>query len=156
MIFSRLFLHFWRGVLITICSTLWWWPRARRIWSCVFLHVQCWRFGRGRYSRHFWILAHLDQKMTIFWIPRSTISGRVGTTKSSPTAIHGPTQPRRAKWAQPASNQSTIPEPSIIQPNTRSPACGYLLQSLKDAPLPVHLSRQVKFCRRHRGLSSFV
>ena len=128
--FWRPLLYFSRGVLTTIYSTSWWWPPARRICPCVFLHVQCRRFGRGRHSCHFWILAHLDQKIAIFWIPRSTISGRVGTTKSSPTAVHGPTQPRRAKWAQPPSNQSTIPEPSIIQPNTRSPACSYLCEDM--------------------------
>ena len=138
MIFSRLLLHFWRGVLITIYSTLWWWPPAHRICPCVFLHVQSWRFGRGRHSCVFWSELLFHQKSLTFSFPRSTISGRAEATKPSPTAVHRPAEPRRAKPAPPPSNRLS-PKPRAERYTPQHPIvrfCGFLLVLTELLALP--------------------
>ena len=75
--------------------------------------MQCWRFGRGRHSWHFWILAHLDQKMKIFWIPPGHPSAHPPVRPS----VHPSVRPS----VRPSSRPSGHPSTPAVRPPGRPP-----------------------------------
>ena len=137
--FSRLCHHFERGVLTTIYSTLRWLRLADGIRSCVFLHVQSVRFGRGRHSFVFCSEPLLEQKLATSSLPRWMVSGRAEPTAASPTAAHRPTEPWRAKRAPPPANQAPTPDPRAAPytPNTRSPALRLPIGKMLDYSIKI-------------------
>ena len=114
---------------------------ADGIRSCVFLHVQSVRFGRGRYSCVFFSGPLLEQKLTTLSLPQWMVSGRAKVSKLNliptvrarrphrrpPTPVRRPppsaAPPSRGEQREHRHRPSASePQAERYTPNTRSPA----------------------------------
>ena len=123
--YSRPVRNFWRGVLTTIYSISWWWWSARRVCPYSILHVAEVVFGEGLPTICQNDLSHFLTKFDHIFAPgMHDVWSRWGAQIES--HCRPPPDPAEASKASTAAIRPS-PEPSIIQPNTRSPACGFLL-----------------------------
>ena len=123
--FWRPLLHFYRGVSNTICSISWWWWSAHRVCPYSILHVAEVAFGEGLPTICRNDLSHFLTKFDHIFVPGThDVWSRRGAQIESHR--RPPPDPAEASKASTAAIRPS-PEPSIIQPNTRSPACGFLL-----------------------------
>ena len=130
-LFRHLF-HFYRGVSNTIYSTSWRWPSADRVPPYVTLHTPVAAFREGHptlglsHFRHIWDKnwQHLGSRERSRAEP-----SRAAPSRADPGE---PTQAEPPRQSPPNQSPSRAPPPSdrVIQPNTQSPACGFLLVKL--------------------------